>query len=312
MTSKFFRQCKKIFSRDSCGTIWVFVKHYFVQIYHRVDEHHVFLSGGGIAFSLFASTIPLSLIIFAILGGFIEPTRIEDQVTNLIYTIIPYPEYAESVINIILSRIPEVLQYQTTAAYIGIIGLFFVASGLFSSMRTVLNNIFGVTEDKHAIIAKLRDFMMVLLLIIFILLLAFIFPAIRILINASDRIPFFEYFRVSAIISFLFSLVSAAVIFVLFFIFYYVIPYEKLGKKVAAVAAFWTTVLWEVARQIFGYYISHIPSINRIYGAYAFVVVVALWIYYSSILFILGAEIGQLYRERLLIKKMEEEDEKAQ
>lgn len=311
MTSKLFRQCKKVFSRESCSNYLKFFKHYFVQIYHRIDEHHVFLSGGGIAFSLFASTIPLSLIIFAILGGFIEPTRIEDQVTNLIYTIIPYPEYAESVINIILSRIPEVLEYQTTAAYIGIIGLFFVASGLFSSMRTVLNNIFGVTEDKHAVIAKLRDFMMVLLLIIFILLLAFIFPAIKILINASDRIPFFGYFRVSAIISFLFSFLSAFIIFVLFFIFYYIIPYEKLGKKVAAVAAFWTTILWEIARQVFGYYISNIPSINRIYGAYAFVVVVALWIYYSSILFILGAEIGQLYRERLLIKKMEAEDEET-
>jgi uncharacterized BrkB/YihY/UPF0761 family membrane protein len=32
------------------------------------------------------------------------------------------------------------------------------------------------------------------------------------------------------------------------------------------------------------------------------VVVVAFWIYYSAVVFILGAEIGQLYRERLTVK----------
>jgi membrane protein len=65
------------------------------------------------------------------------------------------------------------------------------------------------------------------------------------------------------------------------------------------VAAVWTTVLWELVRNLFGYYISHIANINKIYGTYALIIVVAFWIYYSSVLFILGAEIGQLYRERL-------------
>jgi uncharacterized BrkB/YihY/UPF0761 family membrane protein len=49
---------------------------------------------------------------------------------------------------------------------------------------------------------------------------------------------------------------------------------------------------------VFGFYITHFASIERIYGAYVLVVLLAVWIYYSSIIFILGAEIGQLYRER--------------
>jgi len=44
-------------------------------------------------------------------------------------------------------------------------------------------------------------------------------------------------------------------------------------------------------------------TLNRIYGTYALIVVVAFWIYYSSILFLVGAEIGQLYRERRIQSK---------
>ena len=161
-----------------------FLKHYLGGLYHRLDRHHVFLSGGGIAFSLFASIIPFTLIVFSILGNLINPGEVEQQVTNLIQTIIPYPDYAERAKSIIMSRIPEVVQYKDIAGYLGGFGLFFIASGLFSSMRTVLNNIFGVTDDKSMFIGKLRDIGMILLLIVFLLLLIFFLPSLQIILNS--------------------------------------------------------------------------------------------------------------------------------
>jgi membrane protein len=86
----------------------------------------------------------------------------------------------------------------------------------------------------------------------------------------------------------------------MFSIIYYLIPYERLGIGVVIVSAFWATLLWEIAKQAFGYYVTNVATIGRIYGAYVMIVVVAFWIYYSSIVFVLGAEIGQLYRERFL------------
>jgi membrane protein len=83
------------------------------------------------------------------------------------------------------------------------------------------------------------------------------------------------------------------------------IPYEQLSKKIAAVSAFWTTLLWEVARYIFGYYINHILSTNKLYGAFVLILAILSWVYYSACLFIVGAEIGQLYRERQLKKIMQ-------
>jgi membrane protein len=89
------------------------------------------------------------------------------------------------------------------------------------------------------------------------------------------------------------------IIFFLFFILYHFVPYEKLGNVSTAVSALVAAIFWEIARQLFGYYLAHAAALDRVYGAYIFVVAVVLWIYYSSLMFILGAEIGQLYREHV-------------
>jgi membrane protein len=90
----------------------------------------------------------------------------------------------------------------------------------------------------------------------------------------------------------------------MFFGFYSFIPYAKIGRKIPAVSALWATIFWEIAKYLFGYYLYNVASLDKIYGTYALVVVLAFWIYYSSVLFIVGAEIGQLYRERLALKKV--------
>ena len=69
------------------------------------------------------------------------------------------------------------------------------------------------------------------------------------------------------------------------------------------VSALWATLLWELAKQLFGLYVSYSANLSRVYGAYVFIVAVILWLYYSSVVVIVGAEIGQLYIDRHSEKK---------
>lgn len=276
-----------------------FLKHYFGGIYHRVDDHHVFLYSGGLAFSLFICIIPMVLIIFAILGSILDSDSVESQINSFISTIIPYRQYADYARKIIFSRIAEVVEYKNIAGIVGSFGLFFAASGLFSSMRTILNNIFTIKKDKHVVIGKLRDFGMVLVVLLFILLSIIILPSLDVLRNITYRSAIFNYFQLSSFEHIFLSVVSIIMIFTMFYVLYSFVPYAKLGRKIPAVSAFWATLLWETAKRIFGYYLTNVASLDKIYGTYALIIVVAFWIYYTSILFILGAEIGQLYRERL-------------
>ncbi|MBI9072487.1 MAG: YihY/virulence factor BrkB family protein [Melioribacteraceae bacterium] len=296
--NKIINYLNNIFGKTNLKKIREFFSHYVVGVYHRMDENHLFLAGAGIAYSLLVSIIPLILIIFSVLGNVISFENIEQQLYRLTDTIIPYPEYADYTKQVILQRLPGFIEYKTLAGYLGGLGLLFTSSWLFSSMRSVLNNIFGVPNQKHFFIAMLRDFGMVLLLIFFILLSTFILPTINILIDFADKIEILQIFQISGFQDSIFSITSVLIIFSLFALFYYLIPYEKLGKKIPLVAAFWATLLWEIARSVFGYYVANFLILNKIYGAFLLMVVVAFWIFYSSVLFVLGAEIGQLYRER--------------
>lgn len=289
----------KYFSFNQYRKILAFLNHYIVGLFKRIDEHHIFLSGGGIAFSLILSTVPILLLVFALLGKIIDPSTIENNLVKLIDTVIPYPEYAEFTTSAIMKRIPGVFQYSSTAFYLGLFGLFFTSTWLFSSMRTILNRIFGSSEDKNFIIGLVRDFGMVLLIISMVLLSTFILPSLNVFIKITEEIEFLKNFRVDALIHTIFSFASIVVVLLLFFLFYTLIPYAKLNRKVTFVGAFWATILWELARIVFGYYVKTFLQSNKFYEAFLLIIVLLFWLFYASILFIIGAEIAQLYRERL-------------
>ena len=223
--------------------------------------------------------------------------------SNLIITIIPYPEYAEFTTSAILRRIPGVFQYSATAFYLGLAGLFFTSTWLFSSMRTILNRIFGGGEDKGIIIGLVRDFGMVILIIAMVLVSTFILPSLNIFIKFTEELEILQNFRVDKVFQIIFSFTSILVVLLFFFLFYSIIPYAKLNKKVTFVGAFWATVLWELARIVFGYYVQAFLQSNRFYEAFLLIIVLLFWLFYASILFIIGAEIAQLYRERQVFKK---------
>ena len=299
---RILRILNKIISPGSFRRTIAFFKHYFGGLYEAFDQHHIFLWAAGLSFSLFISMIPMVLLLFYVLGNIINIETVEGQVNQLINTIIPYPEFASYTKSFILSRIPDVIEFKTMAGYLGTFGLLFTSTWLFSGLRTILNTIFGITKDKNLIIAFIRDIVGVLLVIFFVLLSTVIIPATNIFIEVADNLEILAFFRVSDITNILFSTISLTIIFGIFFSAYYLIPYEKMSKRVPLVAALWATVMWELARSIFGYYVFDVLLHYKIYGAFILVAVVAFWIFYSSILFIIGAEIGRLYRERRLAR----------
>jgi membrane protein len=265
---------------------------------NRIDEHHVFLLAGGLAFSLFVCIIPFFLIMFFVLGNILDSQNMQYQVNAAITTIIPYDKYAEFVKKIIFTRIDEVIKYRNIAGIIGGFGLFFAASGLFSSMRTILNRVFGVEANIHFIIGKLRDLALVLMVILFFFILTVLTPLLDLIRQAAQHWESLSFLNIGIFEHFLFSLLSMVVIFAVFIVLYITVPVRKLARKAILISAMWAAILWEIAKQGFGYYLHHFTTFGRIYGTYALVVVVAFWIYYSSIVFIIGAEIGRLYVER--------------
>ncbi|MEJ2637060.1 MAG: YihY/virulence factor BrkB family protein [Calditrichia bacterium] len=285
------------FLRSALRKFKVRLKYYFSGLYHRVDSNHGFLMASGLTFSIFTCIVPLVLVIFSIVGILLESPHIKDQIIRLIETVVPYQKSSHYIEEVILDRLNQFRIFRTFTGSLGIFGLLFAASGLFSSMTTILNTIFKITEGKNIIVSKLRDFKLVGLVVLFFILYVLILPLLNIAVSFVNKIGILSHFY-QIFASVILAFISFVLIFTIFFWIYYYIPYQKLGKKVVALSALWSAVLWEIAKEVFGYYIAHAVTLNRVYGTYVFIVVIAFWIYYSSVVFIIGAEIGQLYRER--------------
>jgi membrane protein len=286
-----------------------FVTYYFSGLTKRTDEHHVFLFAAGLAFSIFICIIPFVLIIFAVLGNVLDSSHVQSQINTLIETIIPYSQYSEFVKKIIFNRINEVIAYRNIAGIIGGFGLLFAASSLFSSMRTILNKVYGVETDVNIFIAKLRDFALVFMVIIIFFITTVSMPTIDLLRQKAGEWTAIGFLSNRIFSHLVFSLLSLLLIYIVFTVLYVTVPLRKLGRKATLMSALWAAILWEAAKQLFGYYLYNFAAFNRIYGAYALIVVVAFWIYYSSVVFIIGAEIGQLYYERNFLKNPEDEED---
>ena len=295
---KALRKVGKFCSMDRFRRILAFLSHYVGGVFRRMEKNHLFLSASGIAYSIILSVIPIVLLIFSVLGNIIDVATIEEQVNTAIDNFIPYHDSAIYMKHFILSRIPEVVKYKSLAGGLGIIGLFVTSTWLFSSMRTVLNKTFKVEETKGAIIGMLRDFGMVLLILVFILLSTYLLPTINFFVSLTEKIEILEPFGLGAAVNFFVPYISLLLMFLMFYLFYTFIPYVKMNYKVPLASALWATILWETARMLFEYYVTNFLALNKLYGTFLFFAVVMFWIFYASIVFLVAAEIGQLYRER--------------
>lgn len=298
-----FKILKKIgafFSIPILRRIAGFLRHYVLGLFKRMDEHEIFFAGAGISFSLLVGIIPLILLVFSFLGNIFSQVTIELQINNFIDQLIPYPDYAKYIKYLIRSRLPEIIEYRTAAGFIGISGLLLTSSWIFTTIRTILNRIFSVNVKKGLLYGLIRDLMMVILLLMVVTISIFILPTINIIGQLTLNYGFIQSYTSTPLWIFTSHGFSLVLIFVLFFAMYYLIPYELIGRSVAAVCAFWATVLWELARGVFGYYINYVLKTNPFYGAFVLIIAIMFWIFYSACLFIVAAEIGQLFRERRL------------
>ena len=297
---KYFRQLRYLYHlRPHWQKTGAFLKHYFGGLYDRTDQHHLFLFSGGLAFSLFTCIIPLILIVFWILGNFLSSEEMELQIINFINTVIPYSEYADFVKQIIFSRVEEVIELKNVAGVLGFVGLFFAASGFFSSMRTVLNKINGTDIDVNIFLGKLRDFLVILVAILLFFASILALPFLELFKSIAESTPYLQFFNHPIFQQLFTILASLFIMLVLMYLFYSFIPTSKIKHRSALVGALWASLFWVGMKILFGYYLANFQTWGKIYGTYALVIVIAFWIYYTAAVFIIGAEIGKLFDERL-------------
>jgi membrane protein len=276
--------------------IWEPTKYYAKGLYDYVDEDHCFLLAAGIAFNVLYCILPLSLVGFYFFSATLTSEKAVTQVVAYITNSFPVPVFEEDVRAWLAKQLTGLGHQSNIAGLIGGIALFWLASVLFSTLRTSLNAVLNMPSKKNVILQKLLDFVLMVVILLLLLSSTFLSPIVDLLSNLGGKIlpGWLMYILDSAAP----RVVSIGISIVLYVLLFRMLPNQRLSRKVIFVAASTTVFLTEAMKLLFVYYMQHLSSIGTLYGTYAFLVGISLWVYYASLAFLIGAEVGWLYKER--------------
>ena len=284
---------------------WVSFKFYFNGLRTRLEQHNIFLLSSGVAFTMLVCIIPILLIVLYVLRNIVEQSTIIYEINSMIDKFIPYPEYAETVKQEVLLRLASLTNINKTVGVIGVVGLLSVGSSLFNSVRTVLNKIFHASKSEKYHIAKLYDFILMMVVLVFFGSIMIVLPFISTLLRFESIVSWLNNSGLGLVDMFLLKIVSMILIFIVFYFVFWLIPISRKNRKIVFVSAITATIFWKIAEILFSIYIDKAVTLQYIYGVYSFIVIVAFWIYYSACSMFIAAEIGQLYYEKSEIDKIE-------
>ena len=187
----------------------------------------------------------------------------------------------------------------TMALIVGIATLVFGATGVFSQLQKSLNNAWEVELDPDAgimrtVISRVTA-LGIILTIAFLLIVSLLLSAVLSTINGwleqqLPGIPSFLFFLVN-------NLVSVGVITVLFALMFKVLPDAKVEWRSVWAGAFMTSILFTIGKFLLGFYFGQSDP-GATFGAAGSIILIMLWVYYSSLIMLFGAEFTQVYARR--------------
>ena len=92
------------------------------------------------------------------------------------------------------------------------------------------------------------------------------------------------------------------IIFIVFIVLYSVAPNVKTKLKSVLPGAVFTSIIWLAGSFGFGWYISNFGNYSKTYGSIAGIIILLLWLYITSFIIIVGAEINAIIHQRSVIK----------
>jgi membrane protein len=242
---------------------------------------------GATAFFTTFALAPILVIIIQLLRLVIDPVLIREQLFASLSDIIG-PEAVEQVVSIL-----EGLRNMAQNWYVTLIGfifLVFVATTLFKIIKDSLNQIWNIKiNQKLKISKKIRPRIQAILVILGAGILfgvgifaegiqAFIGEYVSIL---SPALEFYFHWIVNT----LFSLLIVTIWFALVFRY---LPDARPEWPVALAGGFFTSVLFTIGKMILGWLLTY-SNITTLYGTSASIVLILLFVFYSSLILYFGA-----------------------
>lgn len=279
---------------------------YGAELFKRFGADHCPAWAAALSFFSILSFVPILLCGIALLGFVIQdPAQAAQKVQEFIANLLPGATAAKQAAQIIEQikvedRLRDLRNLSSVTGLIGLLSLFWAASRIVVNAATPMNAAFA-TEEKRGFF-NMQVYAFGLMLGAGTLFLLSLLPSsgpallrhIPLFSGIEDPSPWW--------LNILILLVSVLINAAMFTIIYRFLPSPSAGVDwtEARFAGLIVAVLWEVAKQGLAFYLSRFggdKNYDKVYGGLGGLILLILWVYYSSMILLLGAEIAKMYSE---------------
>jgi len=256
------------------------------QVWQRFSKDNGFLLAAAVSFYGFLSLFPLLLLAVGVLGYFIGS-----------------PEHAAAILGRSLGKfivgpnpqamLASIIHGKNTATGIGLVVLLWSSTSAIVVLEKAMNLAWATTVKRGFVKQRL---IAVLTLVVIAVLAAVSFGiSVLIRIASETSTPYLSWLReITPALKYPLPVLASIGLFVTI---YKLLPHTRVSWRTALVGGALAGILWELAKHVFAFYIVHFPRNNEVYGSLASVILLMLWLDYSAIIAILGAEFAALWSQ---------------
>jgi len=272
--------------------LWTLIKDTFAQW----SADNPFQLAAALAYYTLFSMAPLLMIAIAVAGLVFGQEASQNQVIGIIEDLVGV-QGARAIQEIIESagQRPDAGFFATA---VGMILLLLGAGGVVGQLQDSLNTIWRVVpKASRGMMGFLQDRLVsysMVLSVGFLLLVSLVISAVLTAVSGIVG----SFLSIDAATAHgLDFVVSFAFIMLLFAVIYKFVPNVRIAWRDVWIGAATTSLLFSVGKFLIGFYLGH-STVASIYGAAGSLVTLLLWVYYSSLMFLFGAELTQVYATR--------------
>ena len=260
------------------------------------SDHNAPRLGAALAYYAILSLAPLLIVMVVVAGQLFGAEAVKGQIFWQIRNIA-----GDASANVVQAVLKDAAQHGKSGIVAGIAGFVMLlagASGIFIELQNDLNYIWGAGSStgsfwRRELKQRLTMLGMVIgagLLVMLSIVGSFVIQAGAKYASAYMAWPPFVLEAVNFTVSFL------GIAF-LFGLIYRTFPSVPLAWRDVAAGALITAALFVIGKSLVGMYLAR-AAVGSTYGAAGSIVVLSAWVYYSSQIFLYGAEFTRVYAER--------------
>lgn len=257
------------------------------------DEDKVTKLSGSLAYYTVFSMGPLLIVIISLLGLFLGREAVEGKIYGQLAGFVG-SDTAEQLQQIIKNASLE--GKSKVAAIIGGIALLVGSTTVFAEIQDSINGIWGLRpKPKRGWVKMIQNRFLSFSVIIGLGFILLVSLGISTIIDGfSDRLQN-RFPEVALVVFYIINvLITLGITSLIFAVIFRVLPDAKIQWKDVMIGAFTTAILFMLGKFGISLYISK-SNVGSTYGAAGSLVILLLWVYYSSLILYFGAEFTKAY-----------------